>query len=161
MPSLDYDRYCGRVVGQAVSKTKNGFFQVACECLLEGYQKEKYGAYMLFDQPFTSTAFITLSGRNGRNTTQIDALKKSLGWDGEDLRALQNADFSGREVTFAVRDGEDADGNPKRYIAWINPKGMPKATERELSAFNQDWVDLDAPQKDLPEQPEVSSDDPF
>jgi len=151
---LCFDRYGGRVVGQAVSQSQKGYYQLAATCLLESAQERARGPYKALPESVTVTAYIMLSGSNGRNEKQCQALKDALGWDADEdpvnaLARLQNTDYSEQEVSFKVGDEDDKDGNPVRRIQWINRRGVAKSSAKKLKEMGEGWTAL-GPQPDLP-----------
>ncbi|MHA1572629.1 MAG: hypothetical protein ACTSX8_01425 [Alphaproteobacteria bacterium] len=145
--ALPFDRYGGRVVSQAVVEKASGFYQLQAQCELTGVQERTRGPYKPLDEPIMRTAFIMLSGNNGRNEKQMDALEKSLGWnpnakDANPLTTLQETDYSELRLSFKVEDATDKNGDPTREIGWINRRGVGGSSKAELADMAEGWAAL-------------------
>lgn len=66
--------------------------------------------------------WFTLINNNGSaNEININALKESLGWDGQSFSTLESSDWSGVEVQIVV-DEKDYNGKKSLEVKYLNPK---------------------------------------
>lgn len=76
------------------------------------------------------------------NTTTIDNLKNSIGWDGLSLESLGNGNYKDVIVQITIKNGSYK-GNPRMEVAWINPGDfdptLKKLDEKGVKRMASNW----------------------
>lgn len=92
------------------------------------------GQWEPVDESFDITGYFYLEKKDGSiNTITVDQLKSALGWSGQDLLWLQDADFSDTPVQIKL-EYETYDGKDRLKVRYIDaadatPSGVPKASD--------------------------------
>ena len=141
--------YLGRIPAQKLGKSSGGCVQLYARCVVSEREDPNTRKYSPVDPEREIVAFLNLSLLNGdRNVVVIDSLKEALGWDGEDLKALRDGDYSEKEVRITV--GPNAQRDDQLEVKWINPVGgFRKSTAEETSEILSIWKGIKLPEPDV------------
>ena len=122
----------GRITEWRVDRANNGgivfFAKCCCTSKINRVTEELEPI-----EPATCDAWITLlTGAKAKNVRAMESLQRSLGWDGKSLQALQETDWSAKDLQFNI--GPDKNGRLR--VNWINAPGSGgrKASIDELEA---------------------------
>jgi hypothetical protein len=113
----------GVILEMTLSTTKNGLGQVVVRGEFDAQFVD--GEFIKFEDDATFQAvgyFCLQKSDHSRNSTQIDSLKETLGWDGRNFKALADGTYHGTEIQGTFRESKDA-RYPGVKWAFINPPG--------------------------------------
>ena len=141
-------KYTGRITDKGISKSRNGFYQFVADIVVTKELVPNEGYHELAEER-SIRAYIMLSGRNGRNEVQQDAIEKAFGVKLSDgINVIQDLDVEGREFNFVISQ-EDAweddpdDAEPRFRVDWINKAGgVREMNSKEVEECSNDWSDL-------------------
>jgi hypothetical protein len=127
-------RFKARPRSWSVEENRNtGTLQFVCAfAILEAFNGTAWEDWSAYD--LEKTGYFYLSKKDGSpNEACIRSLREALGWDGVDLLALQETDWSGKTVQITT-GLEEYEGQQRLKVRYINPEGWEGAQVKPLDA---------------------------
>lgn len=116
-------RYGATVVDSGIMVDKNGYIKFVVDMEADSIYDKAMKEYEPLDAPAEVTGYMLLTKKDGSvNQSQVDALKKAFGWDGEKLEDLNDGEYEGLRVSIVVTESE-YNGETQYNVDWINKPG--------------------------------------